>query len=108
MKKSRKIFIAFGFFIAILMIVNSYYYSKKDYNSNYSLMVLKIDTTSTGTFKINDTFKSPNFMISSGHKLQLNDYILKPARSKYLFIKRKIDEKYIVIYTIKKTGLFNN
>lgn len=108
MKKSKKIFIIIGFLIVILMLINYYYQSSKDYNSNYHFVISKIDTTSTGSIKINDTFRSPNFNISIGHNVQINDSILKPSKSKFLFIKRKVNQKYEIIDTIKKTGIFNN
>ncbi|MGX7666054.1 hypothetical protein [Flavobacterium pedocola] len=106
-KKLKMLIILFGIGIILSLFIKNKIDSDNDFNSGYSILVENLDTLENKRVKVNGALVSPNFIISVATKLKIGDSIVKPKKSRYLYIYTPIESKYVKVDSIKATGLFN-
>ena len=102
MKTKNKIFFIIGISIMAFLFLKSRFIINKEFNNEYKVAVIKIDTSMNGVLTINDTFFSPTFCFSKGDDIRIKDSLIKEFKSETLLIKRKINNEYIIVDSLTK------
>jgi hypothetical protein len=97
----KKIILGLATILFILFFLRNYTKTREDNINQYNFIVSKIKERDNGSILINDTFYSPNFMLTKGYNIKINDSIVKPSKSREMYIYRKENSNYKLFLTIK-------
>ncbi len=97
----KKIILGLATILFILFFLRNYTKTREDNINQYNFIVSKIKIRDNGSILINDTFYSPNFMLTNGYDIKINDSIVKPSKSREMYVYRKENSNYKLFLTIK-------
>ncbi|WP_333807667.1 hypothetical protein [Flavobacterium sp.] len=97
----KKIILGLAIILFILFFLRNYTKTREDNINQYNFIVSKIKIRDNGSILINDTFYSPNFMLTKGYDIKINDSIVKPSKSREMYVYRKENSNYKLFLTIK-------
>ncbi len=97
--------------IVIFTLINTFFKSKIENETQYNFVITKIEVTPTNSLVFYDKNKKIslwNFIVSENEKVNVGDMIYKERRSDYLYVMRKsINGDYKVYRKENYTGLFS-